>query len=95
MILFLGVLALSSIVMAATWWWARRLNNYGIVDAVWSFLFLAHALIFSTLGTGWAPRRLLIFGLVGLWSFRLGFFFGSQDRFPSSGRGHPLSKTTG
>jgi steroid 5-alpha reductase family enzyme len=51
---------------------ARRMNNYGIVDIVWSYAFGGLAVLYAWLGTGWPLRRVLFAALVILWSVRLG-----------------------
>ena len=51
---------------------ARRLNNYGIVDIVWSYAFALLAVWYALGGSGWPVRRVLLAGLVGVWSLRLG-----------------------
>jgi len=51
---------------------ARRINNYGIVDIVWSYAFVALALFYALLAPGWPLRRALIGGMAALWSLRLG-----------------------
>ena len=51
---------------------ARRLDNYGIVDIVWSYAFAVLALFYAFFGKGWPVRRALIATLVTLWSLRLG-----------------------
>ncbi len=50
----------------------RRLDNYGFVDVAWSYAFAGVAGLYAWLGDGWAPRRLLVASLAGLWSIRLG-----------------------
>ena len=50
---------------------ARRLDNFSIVDVAWSFNFTPIALAAAVLGSGAVPRRLVIAGLVALWSLRL------------------------
>jgi steroid 5-alpha reductase family enzyme len=73
---FLTPMALAAVVtmttMAGTWWLARRIHNYGIVDAVWSFLFAPIAAAYATIGTGAPFRRALVAAMVALWSVRLG-----------------------
>ncbi len=39
---------------------ARRLNNYGIVDIVWSYAFAGLALFYAFFGPGWLVRKALI-----------------------------------
>jgi steroid 5-alpha reductase family enzyme len=51
---------------------ARRMDNYGIVDIVWSYAFGALALFYAAALPGWAPRRWLLSAIVLIWSARLG-----------------------
>lgn len=51
---------------------ARRINNYGIVDIVWSYAFAALALFYAVAAPGWPVRRALIAAMAALWSLRLG-----------------------
>jgi len=51
---------------------ARRINNYGIVDVVWSYAFAFLAGFYALAGQGWPVRRALIAAMVGVWSVRLG-----------------------
>lgn len=60
------------LLFAACFWLARRIDNYGVVDVVWSYAFGALVLFYAAAGEGWAPRRILLAGLVLLWSLRLG-----------------------
>ncbi len=55
-----------------TWWLARRIRNYSIVDVTWSLAFTPAAITLAALGSGWGPRRLAIACLICLWSLRLG-----------------------
>jgi len=57
---------------AGTYALARRMDNYGIVDIVWSYSFGALALWYAFTAPGWPPRRWAIAALVILWSGRLG-----------------------
>lgn len=50
---------------------ARRINNFSIVDIVWSFNFTPIAAAVALLGSGPPGRRLLVLGMVALWSLRL------------------------
>ena len=61
-------------VFAAFFGVARRIDNYGIVDIVWSYAFGAVALLYAALAPGWPPRRALIATLVVAWSARLGTY---------------------
>ena len=60
------------LLFAATYALARRMDNYGIVDIVWSYAFGALALFYAATAHGWAPRRWTIAALVMIWSARLG-----------------------
>lgn len=53
---------------------ARRLDNYGVVDIVWSYAFGPVALLYAALSDGWVPRRWLVAAIVTLWSLRLGTY---------------------
>jgi steroid 5-alpha reductase family enzyme len=59
-------------VFALLYLWARRIDNYGIVDIAWSYAFGAAALLYALLGPGWPVRRALIAALTLSWSLRLG-----------------------
>ncbi len=67
-------LALCCAVFAAFFRVARRLDNYGVVDIVWSYAFGLVALLYAALAAGWAPRRALVATLVTIWSARLGTY---------------------
>ena len=51
---------------------ARRMDNYGIVDIVWSYSFAALVLYYGLFGGGWIVRKALIATMAMLWSLRLG-----------------------
>ena len=69
--LLLAAAALS-LLFAATYWLARRLDNYGIVDVVWAYAFGPLAVFYAATGPGWGPRRSLLALMVLIWSGRLG-----------------------
>ncbi len=50
---------------------ARRIANFYIGDVAWSFNFTPIAITAALLGSGQPERRLLMAGLVALWSLRL------------------------
>ena len=72
--LFSIALTITIIIMGFTWLFAVKINNYGIVDAVWSFCFLLHGLIFFSFTNGNHVRSLITLLILGLWSLRLGYF---------------------
>lgn len=79
-ILFLAALVATMIAMVATWQFAKRINNYSIVDAVWSFAFCFQVLIFEAFAEGWFWRKLVLASMVSLWSLRLGLFLTKRIR---------------
>jgi len=51
---------------------ARWINNYGIVDIVWSYSFALLAVAYAILGAGLPVRRAMIAAMAVVWSVRLG-----------------------
>jgi len=74
--LLLATLALAAcaLLFAGCFALARRMDNYGIVDVLWSYAFGPVALLYAALADGWAPRRWLVAALVTAWSLRLGAY---------------------
>ncbi len=70
--LALAALIFCSLLMGFSWWSARRLDNYSIVDAVWSLSFAILAPVIAALSAGHPLRRLVIATCVLVWSLRLG-----------------------
>ncbi len=65
---------LSSVTFAGFWFFGRKINNYSIVDIVWSYSFLFIVCFFVAFSDGWILRKILLLGMVGAWSLRLGTF---------------------
>lgn len=63
-----GVLA---VVMCLGWLVQRRTRNAGIVDLLWVLGLLGLASTYALVSNGWAPRRILVLGLVLVWGARL------------------------
>ena len=63
-----GVCAL----FAVAYVFSRRVDNYGVVDVVWSYAFGALAAFYAFSGQGWPTRRALMAAIVAAWSLRLG-----------------------
>lgn len=61
-----------AVLFLGTWWFARRIHNESIVDVAWALAFAPTAMLYAALGSGWGTRRLLVAGLIVLWSLRLG-----------------------
>lgn len=57
--------------MTLLWLLGRRLTNFSFVDIGWSAHFALLAALYAGLGTGWAPRRLMLGLMFALWSVRL------------------------
>ena len=74
MLLLNSVFVLSSVLMVLTWYIARRLKNYSIVDAVWAFGFFLVSVLLLVLAEGWTERKWLMVTVVSIWSLRLGLF---------------------
>ncbi len=70
--LLLSVCAALLALFALLYFVCRWLDNYGFVDVAWSYAFAGVAGLYAWLGAGWAPRRLVIASLAGVWSVRLG-----------------------
>lgn len=69
--LLLGGFCITSLLMAATWYVAKRVNNAGIVDVVWTASFFIVTLFYAFVGTGDVIHSLVILLLVFCWSTRL------------------------
>ena len=67
----------SLLLFGATWWVAKKINNWSIVDVVWSYGFalLALPFVFSAITTATASYHLYAVMIV-LWSIRLGTHLG-------------------
>ena len=57
--------------MAGLWAVQRRIGNAGIVDVGWAAAVAALSGTYAVCGTGYAPRRVAIGAIVGLWGVRL------------------------
>lgn len=66
------------VVFALFYFVARRIDNYGIVDIVWSYAFAALALFYAFFGEGWPVRKALITTMAIIWSLRLGTHLGRR-----------------
>lgn len=64
-------LAAATTVMLALWALHLRSRNAAWVDVGWAGTLGLLALLYAALGAGYAPRRLLLAVVVGLWSLRL------------------------
>lgn len=62
------------ILVTLTWFVARKINNFSIIDATWSFSFVVQAVLFAFLSSGNPERKALALAMLGLWSLRLGYF---------------------
>jgi steroid 5-alpha reductase family enzyme len=62
------------LVFAASWVAGRRLNNYGIVDVVWSLAFAPAAVGLLFVRGEAGPRQWLMASATAVWSLRLGLF---------------------
>ena len=60
------------VMMGVVWYFARRMNNAGIVDIWWAFAFTPVALFYGIFGGGAVIRKSLIAAMACAWSVRLG-----------------------
>ena len=65
-------LGIALILFAGLWAIAQMTRDPSFVDAFWAFGITVLALSSFVLADGWAPRRLVITGLVCVWGLRLG-----------------------
>lgn len=73
-LVYLPLIALAGVcfIMIFAWAWATAINNYSIVDAFWSFNFVAIAVFIYFFAEGDAIRKTIVCALAFLWSLRLG-----------------------
>lgn len=64
---------IAMLMMIIVWFFARRMNNAGIVDIWWSFAFTPVAIFYGIFGNGFPTRQGLIAAMVCAWSMRLGW----------------------
>lgn len=78
----LGLLSMM-LLFAAAWEWARRCDNYSLVDAVWAFGIGLTGVFWLMMGGG-AVKHWVAMVLLAAWSVRLGWHLQSRIR-----RAHP------
>lgn len=61
-------------IMAVLWLLHFPLRNAAIVDFGWAFVLPTIAILYASLGPGYAPRRWLIAVLAAVWGYRLAFY---------------------
>ena len=96
--LFSISLVICSVLMSFVFVYAKRINNYSIVDGAWAFSFGLVALYCFGSGYGWGVRKLLMLTTVCIWSCRLGFFLSRriyQHHPEEDGRYQDLRKQYG
>ena len=71
---------LLSALFAAGCQWARRINNYSIVDALWAYGIALTGIIFSLFGNGDLSKRLVAGSLAAFWGIRLGTHLAKRIR---------------
>lgn len=76
--IFLITLVITLVIMFFTWVYAVKIENFSIVDAVWSFCFVVHAAVFDLFGEGYTNRKYLMLFMLGVWSCRLGFYLAKR-----------------
>jgi len=71
-LMLLSMTGLLMVWFSLTFLLCRRMNNYGIVDVVWSYAFTGVAWFYAFAGNGWSMRKLVLASLASAWSIRLG-----------------------
>lgn len=99
---FLGWVILSflfcAVVMTITFWIAKKMNYFCIVDIVWAFTFLLLNILYVLCIEGSFSHKALLLGSVCLWSLRLSsfLFFRIKSHYPvEDGRYLELRKKYG
>jgi len=72
-------LALMVVVFSIAWLFARKVDNYSLVDAVWAFGIGMTAWFWFAM-SGWQPKQWAAVGLATLWSVRLGWHLQKRIR---------------
>ncbi|HMD60683.1 MAG TPA: DUF1295 domain-containing protein [Opitutaceae bacterium] len=83
-LLMLEALAAACAVFGLAYGLARSIDNYGVVDVVWSYAFAPLCAFYALFGSGWPVRRAMIAAMVLVWSIRLG-----THLLVRVGRSHP------
>lgn len=69
--LWLSLWAIAAVAMTLGWWWQRRHDNAGIVDAIWAGGVGFGAVFYAAFGPGAIAVRSLLALSGGLWGLRL------------------------
>ncbi len=72
-------LSLMAVVFSASWAFARRVDNYSLVDAVWAFGIGVTGWFWFAMGQGF-PKQWVAVGILTLWSVRLGWHLQKRIR---------------
>ena len=73
-ILVLEAFVILSLVFAGFWVYAKKINNYSIVDIIWSYAFIFILGFYVITSKEVILRQVLLLVMVGAWSLRLGTF---------------------
>ncbi|MGL4401587.1 MAG: DUF1295 domain-containing protein [Luteolibacter sp.] len=77
-------LGMMAVIFLLAWAWARKCDNYSLVDAVWAFGIGLTGAMWLAMGGGGAAKHWVAGALLVLWSFRLGWHLERRIR-----RAHP------
>jgi len=81
---FLLGTGLMALVFFLAWAWARKCDNYSLVDAVWAYGIGLTGCLWLIAGGGGGAKHLVAAALLGMWSLRLGWHLQRRIR-----RAHP------
>lgn len=70
-LMVIAIVALG-LLFALLFLFARRIDNYSVVDVAWSYAFGALVAFYALAAEGWLVRRILMAGIVVAWALRLG-----------------------
>jgi steroid 5-alpha reductase family enzyme len=70
----LTCLVICCVIMLLVFLWAYHIKNAGVVDIFWSFNFSIIAILLYLLADGYQPRKIIICGMILIWSLRLGVY---------------------
>ena len=63
-----------ALLMALAYRWARKMDNYGVVDLCWALGLCLAAIAYALLTPGLWQRRVMIATMAGLWALRLSIY---------------------
>lgn len=72
--IFILALLVTVLLITVVWMWAVKVDNFSLIDPAWAASFAVHAAVYISLSEGDLWRRLLLGGMLSLWSLRLSYY---------------------